>query len=456
MEERRTAPWESIVADWREADPASPGPLTAAGRAGQPAARPEAPAASVPVAIEAQGHAARDEPDVRDLPEPRTDRSELWADRSGRSPISHGLPGRLGAAGAVAVAAVAVVVAVVLAAPLKRTLTSGNEASAAPSEGRPVTIGWVGDMTLGSVYGQPADQARGMFEAVRSRLRRPELMIGNLEGTLGNGGASKCGPGTSGAASQCFAFQAPAANATALHDAGFDLLNVANNHADDFGAIGQQQTTQALVAHHLRWTGKPGQITILRRNDTTVAAVGFAAYRWAADLRDLTAARALVARAAQRADLVVVLMHAGSEGVAAAHTPVGTEYGYGADRGDTRRFAHTAIDAGADLVLGSGPHVVRGMETYHGRLIAYSLGNFAGEHNFGMGGALSQSGLLTVTLSPTGHTLGGRWTPIILAGPGHPQPDPIGASTATVRALSQQDFASPAPLAPDGRIAPLR
>ncbi len=448
MEERRTAPWESIVADWREGERAAPRALTAAGRGGQVAARPEASAASGPAAIGSRGPAAQDGHGLGA-------RQGRRAGRSGGSRSSSGLRGRLGAAGVLAAAAVAVVLVVAVAAPVRRALSSGNDANAAPRQGQPVTIGWVGDMTLGSVYGQPADQARGMFSAVRSRLRRPDLTIGNLEGTLGNAGTSKCGPGTSGAASQCFAFQAPAENAAALRDAGFDLLNLANNHADDFGAIGQQQTTQALAAHRLRWTGKPGQITILRRNGTTVAVLGFAAYPWASDLRDPAAVRALVARAAERADMVVVLMHAGSEGVAAAHTPVGTEYGYGADRGDTRRFAHLAVDAGADLVLGSGPHVVRGLESYRGRLIAYSLGNFAGEHNFGMGGTLSQSALLTVTLSPTGHTLGGRWTPITLVGPGHPQPDPSGISTGLVRQLSRQDFATPAPLGADGRISPL-
>ncbi len=350
-------------------------------------------------------------------------------------------------------AAAAVAVVVVVAAPVRHALTSGAEAAAAPSAAEPITIAWVGDITPGSAYGMPADHGRALFSSVRDRLRAPDLTIGNLEGTLGVGGSSKCGAGTAGAASQCYAFQAPPQNAGALRDAGFDLLNLANNHADDFGPAGQEQTMQALSAHGLRWTGRPGQVTVVRRGRLKIAVVGFAAYRWAADLRDLAGARALVSRAAAQADVVVVLMHAGSEGVAAARTPVGTEYGYGEDRGDTRRFAHVAIDAGADLVLGSGPHVVRGIETYQGRLVAYSLGNFAGEHNFGMGGALSQSGVLTVSLSSTGENLGGRWTPITLVGEGHPQPDPGGTSTGLVRELSQQDFATPAPVRADGRIA---
>ena len=77
-------------------------------------------------------------------------------------------------------------------------------------------------------------------------------------------------------------------------------------------------------------------------------------------------------------------------------TSQGAEEAYGEYRGDSRHFARVAIDAGADVVLGSGPHVLRGLELYKGRLIAYSLGNLAGWHNFGTGGRSSLSALLTV------------------------------------------------------------
>ena len=68
-----------------------------------------------------------------------------------------------------------------------------------------------------------------------------------------------------------------------------------------------------------------------------------------------------------------------------------------------------AIDAGADLVLGSGPHVLRGMELYHGRLIAYSLGNFAGYHNFALDGVLADSAILHVRLSAHGRSCRAAW-----------------------------------------------
>ncbi len=74
----------------------------------------------------------------------------------------------------------------------------------------------------------------------------------------------------------------------------------------------------------------------------------------------------------------------------------------GEDRGNPEAFAHMAIDAGASLVIASGPHVLRGMQFYQGHLIAYSLGNFAGDGNFGTDGDLVLSAILHMTLSPPG------------------------------------------------------
>ena len=95
-------------------------------------------------------------------------------------------------------------------------------------------------------------------------------------------------------------------------------------------------------------------------------------------------------------------MHAGAEGAGQAHTPNHDEQAFGELRGNPRAFAHAAVDAGADLVLGSGPHVLRGIELYRGRLIAYSLGNLAGFHNFALGGRSALSGLLRVRVGPEG------------------------------------------------------
>jgi len=314
----------------------------------------------------------------------------------------------------------------------------------------PVNIGWVGDITPGSQYGLPANGGASLFANVRGTLRAPDLMAGNLEGTLSSGGASKCGAG----AANCFAFQAPPANARALGAAGLDVVNLANNHAFDYGEAGRTQTLGALTAARVAFTGLPGDVRVLTRRGVRVAFVGFSTYRWTTSMDDQQAVRALIDQAAVLADVVVVFFHAGAEGSDRTGVPVGREWAFGEDRGDSRAFAHLAIDAGADLVLGSGPHVVRGMETYRGRLIAYSLGNFAGVHNFASGGTLSVSGVLAVRVDRRGRLRNGWWHGIALDASGTPHPDQ-GASRALVAQLSTRDFGAAAPrLLPSGRILP--
>jgi Bacterial capsule synthesis protein PGA_cap len=363
-------------------------------------------------------------------------------------------------AGAVLVPALAVLAVVLAPAPGPRTGGSGAAAAEAATRGhqgehraraRTITIGWAGDITPGSRYGLPAGGGRGLFAAVRRTLREPDLMAGNLEGTLSAGGASKCGvvPATG-----CFAFQAPPANAAALRDAGLDLVNLANNHSFDFGADGRMQTLRALTGAGVAFTGLPGDVRVLERHGIRAAFAGFSTYRWTPSMDDPGAVRAIVGQAAAIADVVVVLFHAGAEGADRTAVPAGREWAYGEDRGDSRAFAHAAIDAGADLVLGSGPHVIRGLETYRGRLIAYSLGNFAGVHNFATGGTLSTSGVLTVRVDRRGRVRNGWWHGIALDGSGTPHPDG-GGSRALVAALSARDFGAAAPrVLPSGRIVP--
>ena len=313
-----------------------------------------------------------------------------------------------------------------------------------------IEIGWAGDTTLGSSYGDPPQQGRALFSQLRSLLLQPDVMLVNLEGTLSVGGTSK----SSGQAStNSYSFQAPPANAAALKWAGIDLVNLANNHSHDYLASGLEQTENALAKEGVRYTGLPGQITILRANGISVAVLGFAPYSWTANLADIPQAQKLVKRAASEADLVVVVMHAGAEGSDQIHTPHGAEYAYGEFRGQTRSFAHAVVDAGADLVLGSGPHVLRGIERYKGRLIAYSLGDFAGWGNFGLAGNLDLSGLLTVRLDKRGNLLGGHWYSLRLDAPGVPKIDPGKASLHLVQLLSEEDFSDTFGLSSQGVIS---
>jgi poly-gamma-glutamate capsule biosynthesis protein CapA/YwtB (metallophosphatase superfamily) len=311
-----------------------------------------------------------------------------------------------------------------------------SQASTPPRPRTPITLEWVGDIALSAQRGLPPGGLNRSLAPVRPLLRHADVTLGNLEGTLSEGGSSKCG-GIGGGT--CFAFQAPGWVAGELGSLGFDLVNQANNHSLDYGPSGRQQTISALRRAGIAHTGLPHKATILKVLGTRIAFIGFAPYPYDADLLNISAAQSLVRHARARAALVVVIIHAGAEGANELHTPNGTETYLGEDRGSTRAFAHAAIDAGASIVLGSGPHVIRGVERYRGRLIAYSLGNFVGYHTLGEGGVLSESAILRVKLGAGGRVLAARWIPIKLVG-GLPRPDPSDASAKLVATLSRDDF----------------
>jgi poly-gamma-glutamate capsule biosynthesis protein CapA/YwtB (metallophosphatase superfamily) len=240
-----------------------------------------------------------------------------------------------------------------------------------------------------------------------------------------------------------------------LKSAGFTMLNLANNHANDYGAAGRAQTVAALRSAGLKTTGRPGEIAMVKVGGARVAVLGFAPYPWAQDARKLAAARKLVRKADGLADLVVVTGHLGGEGSAYMHVRPGTEMFLGENRGDPMAFAHAVVDAGADLVALHGPHVLRALEWYHGRLIAYSLGNFSAYGNLNMSGPGGVSAVLQATLRADGRWVEGRIAPVRLVGKGAPTPDPSGAAITTVRSLSRADMGRRAPrLTSSGAIVP--
>ena len=312
-----------------------------------------------------------------------------------------------------------------------------------------VAIVATGDIVMGSTPNLPPDGGRSFFSDVQTDLAG-DVVLGNLEGTLSTGGGSKCGARST----DCFAFQTPPSYARWLAQAGFTVMNLANNHAYDFGRRGLEQTIAALTGVGLEHTGRPGQVTVQTVGEIRVALVGFASYPWAASLTDIAAAKRLVRRASRLADVVVVTMHAGAEGRDHQHVTRRTERFLGENRGNVMRFSRAVVDAGADLVVGHGPHVLRGMEWHKKRLIAYSLGNFAGYKVFSMGGPLSTSAILRITLRGDGTFETGRVVPTHLVGPGLPALDPAETAHGMLRSLSRADFGSRAvEISADGILA---
>jgi hypothetical protein len=300
----------------------------------------------------------------------------------------------------------------------------GPSRTGSPARGA-LTLSATGDIVLGNAPKRlPPRDGAGFFAAVRRSLDA-DLVMGNLEQPLTEDtGVRKCKPPPTPTPpptppptkppkprepSGCHQFRAPPSYAAHLRDAGFHLLNQANNHGNDYGAAGYRNTQRALERYGLRHTGAPGQITVLTVKDVSVAVVGFSAYAWSNSVVDIGAAKRVVRKAAKAADLVVVQVHMGAEGSDKVRTRPGTEIFLGENRGDPVRFSHAVIDAGADLVVGHGPHVMRALEFYKGRLIAYSLGNFAGGGQLSNAGRLGWGAVLKVSLHRDGAWAGGRF-----------------------------------------------
>ncbi|WP_018352227.1 CapA family protein [Longispora albida] len=320
---------------------------------------------------------------------------------------------------------------------------------ASADQGQAITITGTGDVIMGTLPGSlPANGGKDFFKRVELT---GDLIMGNLETPFAEDtGYKKCGPGGG-----CGQFWLPPSYAGHLKAAGFQLMNVANNHTLDQGPSGLASTRKALDAQGIKATGGIGEITVMEAKGVKVAVLGFAPYPQHNSLLDIPKAAQLVAKAKQQAQLVVVQMQIGAEGPQYTHVKPGTEMFLGENRGDPVAFARAMVDAGADLIIGHGPHVLRGMEFYKGRLIAYSMGNFAGYKVLASSGPNGVGGIVSATLRPDGSWVSGKLVPTVMVDGGYPAADPKKQAIKMVRDLSQADLKASAPkIAEDGSLSP--
>jgi poly-gamma-glutamate capsule biosynthesis protein CapA/YwtB (metallophosphatase superfamily) len=318
----------------------------------------------------------------------------------------------------------------------------------APAEPAVVRIAAVGDIMMGTTFPEnilPPGDGAAYFREVRPLLEG-DLVFGNLEGALLEGGRSpKCGDYKPGpGVKPCFAFRTPLRYAEHLRKAGFNVMNVANNHTLDFGMEGMDNTLSALDNAWIQPVG--GQrVALFPAGGKRVAVVGFSYSMptpYVYPMLDIPRAVEIVSLLKSAHDLVVVSFHGGAEGSAALAVRDAEEEFLGEKRGNPVRFARAVVDAGADLVLGHGPHVPRALEIYRGKLIAYSLGNFAAYSMFNIKGPSGLGYVLQATLSAeTGEVLSFRTPSTALRHPGIPCADPGGKAEALLRRLSEEFLA---------------
>jgi poly-gamma-glutamate capsule biosynthesis protein CapA/YwtB (metallophosphatase superfamily) len=332
------------------------------------------------------------------------------------------------------------------------SLLPAQEAPQAPAQepAKTLTIAAVGDTMVGSVYptraAMPPESGRRAFERVKALWSGADIVFGNFEGTVCSDPSAVRALGANS-----YRFLEPAENLAIYKEAGFTVLNVAHNHAMDAGLAARAATLDAMDQAGLAHAGSLERPTaILEVKGLKVGFLGAAPHMDCFPLDAVAAADAI--RALKETDgcaLVVVSMHAGAEGDKALHVPKAHELFLGADRGDVYAFARAAVDAGADLVLGHGPHVPRGMEVYKGRLIAYSLGNFATHGAFNLKGVNGLGLVLEAVLGADGTLKGLRihstrqekgseaWNLGIPV-----EPDPDEGARKLIERLSREDLAT--------------
>jgi hypothetical protein len=321
--------------------------------------------------------------------------------------------------------------------------TITGEAVHPPSPYDEIVVTAVGDVMLGTTFPDesalPPNDGVDLLTEVTPFLKRGDVVYGNLEGPIVDGGDSaKCRGKKIGT---CFAFRVPTRYGKYLKDAGFTAMGLANNHAMDFGLEGRASSRQVLDAMQVVHTGEVGDIARLTVKGRKIAIIAFATYPGAYNFLDLDESlKTISSLKAEGADLVIVGFHGGAEGATHQHVLEGDETFLGEDRGDLRRFTHAAIDAGADMVLGSGPHVVRAMEIYKGKLIAYSLGNFATYGPFNLSAENGLTLVLEAHLAPDGTFLRGQAYAVKQEKPGGPKLDSEKKILPVLRALSNADF----------------
>ena len=241
-----------------------------------------------------------------------------------------------------------------------------------------ITVIGVGDIMMGSNYpdnaGLPPKEGQFLFQEVEEILKSADVTMGNLEGVLLNDGGT---PKTCRDPKVCYVFRSPENYVQNLVHAGFDVMSLANNHAGDFGEVGRKSSIASLESvgiHHAGQTTTP--FSIFEKEGVKYGFAAFAPNGGCVNINDLDQARKIVAHLDSLCDVVIISFHGGAEGPQYQHVPRASELFHGENRGNVYQFAHTVIDAGADIVFGHGPHVVRGIEVYKDRFVSYSLGNF--------------------------------------------------------------------------------
>ncbi|MBR4775425.1 MAG: CapA family protein [Bacteroidales bacterium] len=303
-----------------------------------------------------------------------------------------------------------------------------------------ITVAMCGDIMMGTTYPTvrlPQNGGAHIFDDVKQLFLDADLSVGNLEGVICEGGT--CTKNTGKANN--YAFRMPVSYTALLKDAGFDCVNLANNHTNDFGAAGRKSTCENLDQQGIRYTGLADcESVVIEKNGIKFGVCSFGTNSHTLKHTDTNLVKRIIGELRPQCDILVVNFHGGAEGTQHSHLPEGTETYLGENRGSLRSFAHLCVDLGADLVFGHGPHVTRAIECYNGHLIAYSLGNFCTTYGINVSGLTGYAPVLVARLSPDGRLVDGRIHSFIQRPGTGPKLDSSNKVARHMRDLSISDF----------------
>ena len=304
-----------------------------------------------------------------------------------------------------------------------------------------IILSFVGDVMTGSDYPDksylPSNEGKDIFKSVENYFKNSDINFANLEGAIANTNTQ-----SSKRSKNSYSFRMPPYMANRIAEAGFNIVAVANNHSRDFGDKGYKQTQEYLKNAEIKIVGNIlNTATIIEIKNKKIGFLAFYYFSYANNsIQDITSAKALVEKTKKECDFLVVSFHGGAEGRNMFRVPKETEIFYGENRGDVYKFARAISDAGADLIIGHGPHVLRSMEIYNNSFIAYSLGNFVGYKQFSLAGNNGISAILQITLNDNLKINSAKVIPIKLINGGIPSVDSSNEAIKKLNNYADLDF----------------
>jgi poly-gamma-glutamate capsule biosynthesis protein CapA/YwtB (metallophosphatase superfamily) len=321
-----------------------------------------------------------------------------------------------------------------------------------------ITLRAVGDVMLGSYTPRtilPPQDGKFFADSIGRYLKGADIVFGNLEGAFikADMKPQKCTE-SSRRAGRCYEFGMPPTLAPVLQQMGFTVMSMDNNHVSDYGDAAYHYSKTLLAEQGIAFAPKKGVAEVTIRNKK-IAIVAFGFSETSYQVSNPKYAAQVIDSVKKNYDLVIVSFHGGAEGKNAQHVENKTEMFYGENRGNLIEFAHSVIDAGATMVIGHGPHVLRALELYKNKLIMYSLGNFLTYGNMNIQGITGVGAIVEAEIDEqSGDFRRGKIIPTRQLDPGYPVHDAEKLAITVMKSLTETDFPNtPLTITDDGTLS---